>query len=89
MEIVALALGLFGIAEFMKSVNQLSEVDTKYTNVKFKDLRPTRDEFRRAIPAMFRGTIIGSLCALIPGTGPTIASFISYATEKKISKTPE
>ena len=88
-EIVALALGLFGIAEFMKSVNQLSDVDTKYTNVKFKDLRPTRDEFRRAVPAMFRGTIIGSLCALIPGTGPTIASFISYATEKKISKTPE
>ena len=88
-EIVALALGLFGIAEFMKSVNQLSEVDTKYTNVKFKDLRPTREEFRRAVPAMFRGTIIGSLCALIPGTGPTIASFISYATEKKISKTPE
>ena len=38
---------------------------------------------------MFRGTLIGSLCALIPGTGPTIASFVSYATEKKISKTPE
>src|SRR5476649_1623696 len=88
-EIVALALGLFGIAEFMKSVNQLSQVDTKYTNVKFKDLRPTREELRRSWPAMFRGTLIGSLCALIPGTGPTIASFISYATEKKISKTPE
>src|SRR5665213_1206457 len=88
-EIVALALGLFGIAEFMKSVNQLSEVDTKYTNVRFKDLRPTKDELRRSWPAMFRGTLIGSLCALIPGTGPTIASFVSYATEKKISKTPE
>src|SRR6202140_2561737 len=88
-EIVALALGLFGIAEFMKSVNQLSEVDTKYTNVSFKDLRPTREELRRSWPAMIRGTLIGSLCALIPGTGPTIASFVSYATEKKISKTPE
>ena len=88
-EIVALALGLFGIAEFMKSVNQLSEVDTKYTKITFKDLRPTKDELRRSWGAMFRGTIIGSLCALIPGTGPTIASFISYATEKKISKTPE
>src|ERR1700690_2034519 len=44
-EIIALALGMFGIAEFMKSVNQLSEVDTKYTNVKLKDLRPTREEF--------------------------------------------
>ena len=88
-EIVALALGLFGIAEFMKSIDQLSDIDTKYANVKFKDLQPTREEFRRALPAMFRGTIIGSLCALIPGTGPTIASFISYAMEKKISKTPE
>ena len=36
---------------------------------------------------MIRGTLVGSLCALIPGTGPTIASFVAYATEKKISKT--
>jgi TctA family transporter len=38
---------------------------------------------------MLRGTIIGSLCAMVPGTGPTIASFISYAAEKKLSRTPE
>jgi putative tricarboxylic transport membrane protein len=88
-ELVALALGLFGIAEFMKSVNQYSEINTKYTHVKISDLKPSRDEFRRSIPAMFRGTLIGSLCALIPGTGPTIASFMSYAAEKKLSKTPE
>jgi TctA family transporter len=86
---VALALGLFGIAEFMKSVNQINVVETKYTKVRFADLKPTRDELRRSWPAMFRGTLIGSLCSLIPGTGPTIASFIAYATEKKLSKTPE
>jgi TctA family transporter len=88
-ELVGLALGLFGIAEFMKSVNQFSDINTKYSNVGFRDLRPSRDELRRSIPAMFRGTLIGSLCSLIPGTGPTIASFISYAAEKKISRTPE
>jgi TctA family transporter len=88
-EIVALALGLFGIAEFMKSVNQHSQITTTYSNVKLSDLRPSREELRRAIPAMFRGTLIGSLCSLIPGTGPTIASFLAYATEKKISKTPD
>jgi putative tricarboxylic transport membrane protein len=38
---------------------------------------------------MIRGTLIGSLCSLIPGTGPTIASLVSYATEKKLSRTPE
>src|ERR1700757_2010660 len=88
-ELVGLALGLFGIAEFMKSVNQYSDINTRYSNVGLRDLRPSRDEFRRSIPAMFRGTIVGSLCSLIPGTGPTIASFIAYAAEKKISKTPE
>src|SRR6201994_1520826 len=88
-ELVGLALGLFGIAEFMKSVNQFSDVNTRYSNVGLKDLRPSRDESRRSIPAMFRGTIVGSLCSLIPGTGPTIASFIAYAAEKKFSRTPE
>lgn len=58
-------------------------------SVGLRDLHPSRDELRRSIPAMLRGTIIGSLCSLIPGTGPTIASFISYAAEKKVSKTPE
>ena len=88
-ELVGLALGLFGIAEFMKSVNQFSDVNMRYSKVGIRDLRPSRDELRRSIPAMFRGTLVGSLCSLIPGTGPTIASFISYAAEKKFSKTPE
>jgi putative tricarboxylic transport membrane protein len=88
-ELIALALGLFGIAEFMNSVNQVAPINTKYTNVALKDMRPSKAEFKRSIFPMFRGTIIGSLCSLIPGTGPTIASFVAYATEKKISKHPE
>jgi len=87
--LVALALGLFGIAEFMNSVNQQADINTQYTNVRLRDMRPTREDVRRSIFPMLRGTIVGSLCALIPGTGPTIASFVAYATEKKISKTPE
>ena len=54
-ELVGLALGLFGIAEFMKSVNQYSEVNTRYSKVGLRDLRPSRDELRRSIPAMLRG----------------------------------
>jgi putative tricarboxylic transport membrane protein len=88
-EIVALALGLFGIAEFMSSINKISDVNTKYSNVRLRDMRPSGADLKKAFFPMWRGTIIGSLCALIPGTGPTIASFVSYATEKKISKTPE
>jgi TctA family transporter len=88
-EIVALALGLFGIAEFLKSVNQNITFDKKYAKVRMRDMWPSRADLKEAFFPMIRGTMIGSLCALIPGTGPTIASFVSYATEKKISRHPE
>lgn len=88
LELVTVSLGLFGIAEFLKSVNILPTTG-RTVRLGFRDLRPQREDLRRAMPPILRGTIIGSLCSLIPGTGPTIASFISYAAEKKISKTPE
>ena len=89
LELVTVSLGLFGIAEFLKSVNAINPAGVRAVKLGFRDLRPTRGELREALPPVFRGTIIGSLCSLIPGTGPTIASFIAYAAEKKISKTPQ
>src|SRR5712672_4329875 len=88
-ELIALALGLFGIAEFMNSINQIVETNTKYSKVRLRDMRPSKADLKQSFFPMLRGTALGSLCALIPGTGPTIASFVSYAVEKKISKTPE
>ena len=88
-ELIALALGLFGISEFMHSVNQVSTINAQYANVRLRDMRPTKTDMKRSFFPMIRGTLVGSLCALIPGTGPTIASFVAYAAEKKISKTPE
>ena len=87
--LVALALGLFGIAEFMNSINQVAPISTRYTHVRLRDLRPTKADLKLSIFPMLRGTLVGSLCSLIPGTGPTIASFVAYATEKRVSKTPE
>src|SRR5579871_5854394 len=88
-EIIALALGLFGIAEFMNSVNQAAPINMKYSKVRLRDMRPSMAELRQSFFPMIRGTLVGSLCSLIPGTGPTIASFVAYASEKKISKKPE
>jgi putative tricarboxylic transport membrane protein len=88
-ELVALALGLFGIAEFLKSVNRIPPIHPGGARLAIRDLLPNRAELREGIPAMFRGTLVGSLCAMVPGTGPTIASFVAYAVEKKISRTPE
>ncbi len=84
LELVTVSLGLFGIAEFLKSVNAVIPAGTRAVKLGFRDLRPSRADLRQALPPVLRGTVIGSLCSLIPGNGPTIA----YAMEKKISKTP-
>ena len=87
-DLVALALGFFGIAEFLKSVNNITVANAAGMRIRIRDLRPSRRDLREAAFPILRGTLIGSLCSLIPGTGPTIASFVAYAAEKKISRTP-
>ena len=73
----------------MNSINQVAPISTRYTNVRLRDLRPTKADLKLSMFPMLRGTLVGSLCSLIPGTGPTIASFVAYATEKRVSRTPE
>ena len=87
--IVALALGIFGVAEVLRSVNALGVVNSAYAKLRIRDLRPTRRDLKEARLPILRGTLIGALCSLVPGTGPTIASFVSYSVEKKLSKSPE
>jgi TctA family transporter len=49
---------------------------------------PTRDDLRRALPAIFRGTTLGSLLGTLPGGGPVLSAFASYAMEKKLAAEP-
>jgi putative tricarboxylic transport membrane protein len=85
-EIVALALGIFGIAEFMKSVNNVTKISDNYAKVKMRDMYVSRAELKRSGPPMFRGIIMGTVCSLIPGVGPVIGSFGGYALEKRFGK---
>ena len=87
-DLVALALGFFGIAEFLKSVNNITVNPVAGMKLRIRDLRPSRADLRAAAFPILRGTLIGSLCSLIPGTGPTIASFVAYAAEKRVSRNP-
>jgi putative tricarboxylic transport membrane protein len=87
-ELVALALGLFGVADFLRHVNRIHVVGST-AKVRFRDMRPNKAELRQAFLPMLRGTLIGTLFGAIPGTGPTITTFIAYALERKISKSPE
>jgi putative tricarboxylic transport membrane protein len=87
-ELVALALGLFGIADFLHNVNRVQVIGGG-VKVRLRDMRPSRAEVKQAFWPMVRGTLVGTLFGAMPGTGPTITTFIAYAVEKKVSKTPE
>ncbi len=87
-ELVALAMGLFGVADFLRSVNRMHYVGNE-AKVRLRDMRPTKAELKRSFMPMLRGTLIGTLFGAMPGTGPTITTFIAYAFERKVSKTPE
>jgi TctA family transporter len=88
-ELVALSMGLFGVADFLLNVNRMQSISTAGTKVRLRDMRPTKAELKQAFMPMLRGTLVGTLFGAMPGTGPTITTFIAYALERKISKTPE
>ena len=86
--IVALAMGLFGITEIIASINHVKAADRKL-DVSMKSMLPTRDEVNRSWGGMARGSGIGASLGVLPGVGPTVAAFMAYAVEKRVSKTPE
>jgi putative tricarboxylic transport membrane protein len=87
-EFLPVAMGLFGIAEVLITAEQ-KEFSRPVRNVKLRELLPTRREWKRSIPHMFRGSFLGFIIGLVPGPSPVIATFVSYISEKRISKNPE
>lgn len=85
--LVTLAMGLFGASEVIASIKS-SERGKVKGMVRLRTLVPTRDDVRRSWLPMSRGAAIGSFFGALPGTGATLASFVSYSTEKRISKDP-
>ncbi|MEQ9812294.1 MAG: tripartite tricarboxylate transporter permease [Azospirillaceae bacterium] len=85
--IVILAMGMFGVAEVIASINQLKYV-TEVGQITVRSLLPTRDDMRSIVKPVSRGAAVGSFFGPLPGTGPTIAFFIAYAIEKRVSRDP-
>ena len=55
---------------------------------KVGSLFPSKDQMKRSIGPIIRGTVLGAFFGVLPGTGPAIASFSSYMVEKKMAKDP-
>jgi TctA family transporter len=83
---VVVAMGLFGFAEIIINLEHREhrEVFTKSVS----NLRLTWDEFKEALPAVLRGTGIGSALGILPGGGAMLSAFAAYTIEKKLAKDP-
>ncbi|HPU50063.1 MAG TPA: tripartite tricarboxylate transporter permease [Burkholderiaceae bacterium] len=84
---VALAMGLFGIAEILRNLDG-PESDRSVLGSKVTGLWPKASVLREALPAVLRGTGLGSVLGLLPGGGAVLASFAAYTVEKKLAKDP-
>ncbi|RIW02067.1 tripartite tricarboxylate transporter permease [Azospirillum brasilense] len=86
-DFVPLAMGLFGLAEIITSLEQTGGVGR--TTAPIASLWPKREDIRQAWPATVRGTVMGALLGILPGGGATLGSFAAYSLEKKVSRRPE
>ena len=84
---VALAVGVFGIAEILRNLE--GEQDRTVLGTKLGALWPSKADLRAMIAPMVRGTALGSALGILPGGGAVLAAFASYTVEKRLSKTPE
>jgi putative tricarboxylic transport membrane protein len=85
--LVPLIMGIFGISEVL--INMEEEAKQEVYKTKIKGLFPSLKDWSDSKWPLVRGTLLGFLLGIIPGGGPTIAAFASYAVEKKVSSHPE
>jgi len=82
---VTVAMGMFGIAEIIANLEHKESRDVFVA--KIENLLPTWADIKRCIPAILRGTVLGSALGILPGGGALLASFAAYTLEKKMGDT--
>jgi putative tricarboxylic transport membrane protein len=84
---VVIAMGMFGLGEIVRN---LETEETRSLMVKkVSGLMLTKEDFKRIIAPVLRGTMLGSALGILPGGGAMLSAFASYSLEKKVSRHPE
>ncbi len=86
-DFAVLAIGVFGVGEVIANLTR-GEESRSVMSTTITRLWPTREDFRRAWPAVLRGTALGSILGVLPGGGATLSSFAAYVLEKKVASDP-
>ena len=84
--VVSVAMGMFGFAEIISNLERTGRREIIAT--KLKGFWLSKEQFRKAWPAVLRGTGLGSVLGVLPGGGATLSSFASYTIEKKVADDP-
>jgi putative tricarboxylic transport membrane protein len=80
---VVVAMGMFGLAEITRN---LEGEGSRSVMAKITTLLPTKEDWKRMVAPILRGTVIGSAVGILPGSGSILGSFAAYSIEKKVSK---
>ena len=80
---VTVAMGMFGLSEIIRNLE--TESERTVVIAKITSLMPTREDWKRMITPIVRGTIVGSVMGILPGSGSILGAFAAYSIEKKIS----
>jgi putative tricarboxylic transport membrane protein len=86
---INIAVGLFAVAEVMENMEQPAAEIYAKTKLSIMSMFPTLQDWKDSFGALWRGTSLGFFIGVLPGAGPTIASFLAYTLEKKVSRHPE
>ncbi|QGW81228.1 tripartite tricarboxylate transporter permease [Variovorax paradoxus] len=84
---VAIAMGVFGYGEIIANLSRPDDEREVFT-AKVSGLFPTKEDFKRMIPAVLRGTALGSSLGILPGGGALLSAFAAYTIEKKTKLHP-
>lgn len=88
-EMIPVMIGMFAVTEVVKQTVKPRSIEGVEKNRGVKTKIPKLSEFLKIKWVIIRSAVMGTIVGLLPGAGATIASFLSYTTEKKISKHPE
>src|SRR5687767_6688453 len=84
-DFLPVAIGLFGLGEVLAGAERSSRVDVAKGRFGLREVLPRAADWVRCRWAIVRGTVLGFSVGMLPGAGPTVASFLSYTVEKKVS----
>lgn len=86
--LVAVAMGLFGVSEILFSIGKDKPEPLDPKSITFRSMLPTRAQWKAIVMPTLRGTGIGAAIGALPGSGAVVATFMAYATEKRVSRDP-